>query len=101
MNILTDTGEQNELADAITVAPDQVMEENIAPFVRGSQALALHVQTSSGQVAASVWEGDGTGSGAWLPQAAEPSTTLVIPGLTVASSAARLFVTVPGSTDAR
>ena len=61
----------------------------------------MEVQTSSGQVAASVWESDGTGSGAWVPQSAEPSTTLVIPGLTVASSAARLFVTVPGQTDAR
>jgi hypothetical protein len=36
-----------------------------------------------------------------VPQSAEPSTTLVIPGLTVASSAARLFVTVPGQADAR
>ena len=101
VTILTDTGQQNGLDNAITVAPDQTVAENIAPFVSGSQALALHVQTSSGQVAASAWEGDGAGSGSWLPQAAPPSTTVVIPGLTVASSAARLFVTVPGSIDAR
>jgi hypothetical protein len=101
VNILTDTGQQNGLTDAITVAPDQVIEENIAPYVRGAQAVAMEVQTSSGQVAASVWESDGTGGGAWVPQSAEPSTTLVIPGLTVASSAARLFVTVPGQSDAR
>jgi hypothetical protein len=100
VNILTDTGQQNGLANAITVAPDQVIEENISPFVRGAQAVAMEVQTSSGQVAASVWESNGT-DGAWVPQSAEPSTTLVIPGLTVASSAARLFVTVPGQTDAR
>ena len=73
---------------------------DITPFVHGSQALALHVQASIGQVAAAAWE-DAKGGGAWLPQAAAPATTLVIPGLTVASSAARLFVTVPGSTDAR
>jgi hypothetical protein len=101
VNILTDTGRQNGLANAITVAPNQVIEENISPYVRGAEAVAMEVQTSSGQVAASVWESDGTGSGAWVPQSAEPSTTLVIPGLTVASSAARLFVTVPGQTDAR
>lgn len=101
VNILTDTGQQNGLANAITVAPDQVIEENIAPYVRGAQAVAMEVQTSSGQVAASVWESNGKGAGAWVPQSAEPSTTLVIPGLTVASSAARLFVTVPGQTDAR
>jgi len=101
VNILTDTGQQNGLANAITVAPDQVIAENISPYVRGAQAVAMEVQTTSGQVAASVWESDGTGSGAWVPQSAEPSTTLVIPGLTVASSAARLFVTVPGQADAR
>ena len=101
VNILTDTGQQNGLDDAITVAPDQVIEENIAPYVRGAQAVAMEVQTSSGQVAASVWESNGKGAGAWVPQSAEPSTTLVIPGLTVASSAARLFVTVPGQSDAR
>jgi hypothetical protein len=101
VDILTDSGQQNGLANAITVAPDQVIEENISPYVRGAQAVGMEVQTSSGQVAAAVWESDGTGSGAWVPQSAEPSTTLVIPGLTVASSAARLFVTVPGQTDAR
>ena len=97
VTILTDTGQQNGLANGIAVAPNQVVAENVTPFVMGSQALALHVQTSSGQVAASVWEGAGNGGGAWLPQAAAPATTLVIPGLTVASSSARLFVTVPGS----
>ncbi len=101
VTILTDTGQQSGLANAITVAPDQVIAENVSPYVRGAQAIALHVQTSSGQIAASVWEGTGSGNGAWLPQAAAPSTTVVIPGLTVASSSARLFVTVPGATDAK
>jgi hypothetical protein len=100
VNILTDTGQQNGLANAITVAPDQVIAENIAPYVHGAQAVALEVQTSSGQIAASLWESSGKGSGAWVPESAQPSTTLVIPGLTVASSAARLFVTVPGQADA-
>lgn len=100
VSILTDSGLQPGLGSAITVAPDQFVNTDIASLVHGSQALALHVQTTSGQVAASVWEG-GAAGGAWLPQAAAPSTTLVIPGLTVASSAARLFVTVPGADDAR
>ncbi len=101
VTILTDTGQQSGLANAITVAPNQVIAENVSPYVHGAQAVALHVQTSSGQIAASVWEGAGAGSGAWLPQAAAPSTTVVIPGLTVASSSARLFVTVPGAADAK
>lgn len=101
VTILTDTGQQNGLSSAITVLPDQFVTEDITQYVTGSQALALHVQTNAGQVAASVWEGGGAGGGAWLPQAAAPATTLVIPGLTVASSAAKLFVVVPGSTDAQ
>ena len=101
LTILTDTGQQSGLANAITVAPNQVVAENVSPYVHGAQAVALHVQTSSGQIAASVWEGASAGSGAWLPQAAAPSNTVVIPGLTVASSSARLFVTVPGAADAK
>jgi Family of unknown function (DUF5719) len=100
VTILTDTGQQTGLSSAITVAPNQSVAEDITPYVPGSQALALHVQTNTGQVAASVWEG-GNGGGAWLPQANAPSTSLVIPGLTVASSAARLFVVVPGGSDAQ
>lgn len=100
VTILTDTGVQNGLNSAVTVPAGRSATVDITPFVRGSQALALHVQASIGQVATAVWEGAKSG-GAWLPQAAAPATTLVIPGLTVASSAARLFVTVPGSTDAR
>jgi hypothetical protein len=101
VTIFTDTGQQNGLRNAISVAPDQVMPVNITRYVLGSQALALQIETSSGQVAASVWEGDGKGAGAWLPPAAAPSTSQVIPGLTVASSPPRLFVLVPGATDAR
>jgi len=100
VTIITDTGLQPGLNTGITVAPHQFVTESIAPLVRGSAALGLHVQTTSGQVAASVWESSG-GSGAWLPQASAPSTHLVVPGLTVASSAARLFVTVPGAVDAQ
>ncbi len=101
VTILTDTGQQTGLSSAVTVLPDQSVKEDIAPLVAGSQAIALHVQTTTGQVAASVWEGGSSGSGAWLPQAAAPSTSLVIPGLTVARSAAKLFVVVPGATDAQ
>jgi hypothetical protein len=61
--------------------------------------MAVHVETSSGQVAAAVWQ-SGSSGGSWLPQAAEPSTRLVIPGLAGASTAAHLFVVVPGAADA-
>lgn len=100
VTILTDTGQQNAMASAVTVNSNQFASVNVTPYVRGSQAIALHVQAGTGQVAAAVWEG-GSGGGAWLPQANNPATSLVIPGLTVASSAAKLFVVVPGGTDAK
>ena len=100
VTILTDTGLQSGLSSAITIGPNQSVSENITQYVTGSQAVAMHVQTNTGQVAASAWEGNGSG-GAWLPQANAPSTSVVIPGLTVASSAAKLFVVVPGSSDAQ
>jgi hypothetical protein len=99
VTILTDTGEQNGLSNAITVGSGEYVKENVTPDVSGSQAVALHVQTAVGQVSAAVWESGGSGGGAWLPQASAPSTAQVIPGLTVASSSARLFVVVPGSSD--
>jgi hypothetical protein len=102
VTMLTDAGIQQGLNSAITVGPGQYLWENISQYTAGSAALALHVQTSSGQVAAAVWQGPQSGSGgAWLPQAAAPATRVVIPGLTTASSAARLFVVVPGSADAK
>lgn len=97
--ILTDSGAQDALANGITVPAGRFVSVNLAQYVKGSTALAVQVQTTSGQVAANVWE-DGGNGGAWLPVAAAPSTQLVIPGLT-AGSAAKLFVAVPGATDAQ
>jgi hypothetical protein len=102
VTLITDAGVQPGLSTVITVAPGQYMVENLASSAPGSVVMAVHIQTSSGQVAADVWQGPSRGSGgAWLPQAAAPSTRVVIPGLTTASSAARLFIVVPGSTDAK
>jgi hypothetical protein len=99
LTMLTDSGVQAGPDAGVTVPPHQYVMEDIVPFVRGSAALALHVQTSTGQVAAAVWEGNGS-AGAWLPQTTAPATQVVIPGLTAASSAARLFIAVPGEDDA-
>jgi hypothetical protein len=102
VTLLTDAGVQQGLGAAITIGPGQYLSENLAPYARGSVVIAVHVQASSGQVAAAVWQGPASGpGGTWLPQAAEPARQVVIPGLTAASSAARLFVVVPGATDAR
>ncbi|HEX4834557.1 MAG TPA: DUF5719 family protein [Trebonia sp.] len=102
VTVLTDAGIQPGLNSAITVAAGQSMSQDIAKYAHGSVVLGVHVQTSSGQVAADLWEGPAKGSGgAWLPQAAAPAKQVVIPGLATTSGAARLFVVVPGSADAR
>lgn len=97
--ILTDSGAQDALGDGVTVPAHRFVSVNLAQYVKGSSALAVQVQTSSGQVTANIWE-DGGDGGAWLPAAAAPSTRLVIPGLP-AGSAAKLFVAVPGADDAQ
>jgi hypothetical protein len=102
VTLITDAGIQQGLSTAIPVGPGQYLLVDLAQYAHGSVVMAVHVQTSSGQVAAAVWQGPSSGSGGtWLPQAAEPATRLVIPGLTAASSAARLFVVVPGPDDAK
>jgi hypothetical protein len=100
VTILTDAGVQSGNDSVITVAPHQYTTVNIAQLAKGSTTLAVRVQTMSGQVAADVWEDGGSG-GAWLPLAASPATRLVIPGMTAASGTAKLFVAVPGATDAQ
>ncbi|MGH3164871.1 MAG: DUF5719 family protein, partial [Trebonia sp.] len=57
VTLLTDSGAQDALNDGITVPAGQYMSVNLAQYVKGSIALAVQVQTSSGQVAANVWEG--------------------------------------------
>jgi hypothetical protein len=102
VTLLTDAGIQQGLSSAIPVGPGRYLSVDLAQYAHGSVVMAVHVQTSTGQVAAAVWQGPASGSGGtWLPQAAEPATRVVIPGLTTASSAARLFVVVPGASDAK
>lgn len=104
VSMFTDGGEvQGAALSGIIVPPHQAVTKAIAQYVRGSVVLGINVQTSSGRVASAVWEGPGKRgeAGSWLPAAAEPATHLVIPGLAAASSAARLFVVVPGGSDAK
>jgi hypothetical protein len=100
VTVLTDSGVQSGQDNQVTVAPHQYLGMNLATLAKGSTVLAVHVQTSSGQVAADLWQGGGSG-GTWLPLAASPATRLVVPGLTAANGAAKLLVAVPGAQDAQ
>jgi hypothetical protein len=100
VSIITESGPRPGPNTVITVPPHQYVQQNLTGYARGSAALAVHVQTTSGQVAASVLEGSGSGA-AWLPRASAPGTRIVIGGLTSAGGSARLFVAVPGDHDAQ
>jgi hypothetical protein len=101
--LMTDSGMvQDSTFSGITVPAHQTAEESLTAALRGSEVVSVHVQASAGRVAAAVWEGTtGDASGSWLPQTTAPETSVVIPGLSAASSAARLFIVVPGGGNAQ
>jgi hypothetical protein len=102
VEISTDAGPLQGGADmGIAVAPHSMVVQSLAPAVRQSRAVALHVRTSIGQVVAAVQEiTHAGGGGAWLPAAQLPATRVVLPGLPGASGTRQLFVAVPGTRDA-
>ncbi|MCL2582999.1 MAG: DUF5719 family protein [Streptosporangiales bacterium] len=100
VTVLTDTGVRSAQDNQVTVPPHRYVGVNIASQAGASQELAVHVQTSSGQVAADVWQDGGSG-GAWLPAATAPATAMVVPGVTAAGGAPKLLVAVPGEQDAQ
>jgi uncharacterized protein DUF5719 len=83
------------------VPPHSMVVQSLAPVVRASRAVALHVRTSTGQVVAAVQETTHAGaSGAWLPAAQAPATRVMLPGLPAAAGTRQLFVAVPGTQSA-
>jgi hypothetical protein len=103
VSLITDAGPVQAGNDTgITVPPHETVTESLSPSAGNSSVVAIEVHTSSGRVAADVSEGGSTrgSTTSWLPSAAEPSTQLVIPGVPP-SSHAELFLTVPGTADAK
>ena len=82
VDISTDAGPLQETTDTgISVPPHGMIVQSLAAMLRNSRAIALHVRTSVGQVAAAVEESTAGGQGTWLPAAQTPARHLVIPGL--------------------
>ena len=101
VDIFTDAGPlQQAIDNGITVPPHGMIVQSLAPVLRNSRSLVLHVRTSVGQVAAAIEESTGAGPGTWLPPAQAPATHLVIPGLPAAAGARQLYLGVPGVKDA-
>ncbi len=102
VSVTTDAGQAQAGNDTgITVPPHQTVTESLSSMGSGSSVVAIEVRTSIGRVAADVSEGSSHGAASWLPTAAEPSTELVIPGVPPSSSAAGLFLAVPGTSSAK
>ena len=99
---VTDAGPvQAGTGTGITVPPHQTVTESLSSLAAGSSVVAIQVRTSVGRVAADVSETTSSGGTAsWLPATAPPSTQLVIPGVATSSSAARLYLVVPGNSTA-
>ena len=101
VDIFTDAGPLQQATDnGISVPPHGMIVQSLAPVLRNSRSLTLHVRTSVGQVAAAVEESTGAGQGTWLPPAQAPATHLVIPGLPAAAGGRQLYLGVPGVKDA-
>lgn len=103
VEVSTDAGPlQGSQDTGIAVPPHTMIAQSLAPVLRGSRVIALHVRTSVGQVVAAVQEITSTGgNGAWLPPAQMPANQVVLPGLPAAAGSRQLFVAVPGTKDAR
>ena len=101
VDISTDAGPLQETTDTgISVPPHGMIVQSLAGTLRNSRAIALHVRTSVGQVAAAVEESTAGGQGTWLPAAQTPAKHLVIPGLPGVAGTRELYISVPGVKDA-
>ncbi len=102
VQILTDSGPVLGSADAgIGVPPHGMVVQSLGRLVNGSRVVALNVATSVGRVVAAVQETSaGNQPGAWLPPAAVPATSQVLPGLPGTPGSRELYVAVPGAGNA-
>lgn len=99
VDIYTDSGPLQGGADTgLTVPPGGKLVQAVDKLTPGSQAVALHVRTTTGRVVAAVQAGGGSGS--WLPVTSQPATQQVIPGLPASGGGRRLYLADPGGNDA-
>ncbi|MDX3230873.1 DUF5719 family protein [Streptomyces sp. ME19-01-6] len=87
--------------DAITVPGRSTVPVLLSTLTDVQAADAtLRVSARSGRVGATVQAVDQSFGSDWLPASAEPSTSLVLPGIPKDATSARLVVFAPGSDDA-
>ncbi|MFD6969981.1 DUF5719 family protein [Streptomyces sp. NPDC059979] len=89
-------------SESIRVDPKSTKTVLLSSLVPGAQLAdaTAHVTTRAGRVGASVQVGEEGVGGDWLPASADPSASLVLPGIPADAASVRLVVFVPGEEDA-
>ncbi|MFJ6052873.1 DUF5719 family protein [Streptomyces sp. NPDC092307] len=89
-------------SDGIRVDPKSTKTVLLSTLVPGAQLAdaTAHVTTRAGRVGASVQVGEEGVGADWLPAAADPAGSLVLPGIPADATSVRLVVFVPGAEDA-
>lgn len=102
LTVITDAGPvQSGSFSGITVLPHQLVTQNLSSATAGASVVAIEVRTTTGRVAAAVSTSARSGPVSWLPSAAAPATTAVIPGAPPSAAQSGLLLVVPGSQNAR
>lgn len=102
LTVITDAGVgQSGANTGITVPAHSLVIQSLSADTNGASVVAINVRTSVGRVAAAISESAAHGTLTWVPSTIAPATSLVIPGVPPSSTAASLFLVVPGSANAK
>ncbi|GGU98400.1 hypothetical protein GCM10010211_77150 [Streptomyces albospinus] len=98
-------GKDGPLASAggedITVPPHTTVPVLLSTLTGTPTAnAALHVTARAGRVGAAVQANDAKGGSDWLPPAADPAATAVLPGIPADATDVQLVAVAPGDSDA-
>ncbi|MGC4998142.1 DUF5719 family protein [Streptomyces sp. DT195] len=92
---------KSAVADGITVPPHSSEPVLLSTLTDDPQTdLTVHVGVRSGRVGATVQAQDDAGGGDWLPAAADPAGSLVLPGIPKDATDVRLVAFARGDDDA-
>ncbi|MFF2654751.1 DUF5719 family protein [Streptomyces sp. NPDC058045] len=92
---------KSAVGEGIQVGPHQSVPVLLSTLTEKPQTnLTAHVSARSGRVAAAVQSADDKLGGDWLPPAAEPAGSLVLPGIPKDATSVRLVAFAPGADDA-
>ncbi|MBO3745076.1 hypothetical protein J5X84_03280 [Streptosporangiaceae bacterium NEAU-GS5] len=102
VSIMLYAGEGPVLSDrgnGMVLRPGEHREVDLKTLAPSPLVMAVSITTATGRVTAAIKE-EVTGGGVdWLPLAAEPAKTVVVPGIPAVAGRRELYVAVPGEED--